>query len=378
MSKPQKPYPSFPLTPHVRGGWSKKYKGQQLYIADRDPDAALATFHRLARKIDRGDRVKGEVAKDPAKATVYDVCNRYVFEREADVAAGTLSQGACDDYADAADEMVESFGAGTLADDLTPDDFTRLFRRLEGRLKAHAMGRMVQSCRTIWRHAYENEWIDRMPRFGSKFKKPPTAKKQGHGFTVDEARILIACSVRNVELEATLLLMLNGGYTARDCEALPRSALDFKLGVIRFPRPKMTRRNAVDRVMVMWPETAEALSEVIAGRGDAPLVFSAARSVRRSLSRIQHSLGWASAKVKARGPSWFRHLHRTIADELEKPNAAARLMGHRLHGLAEVYVDRVEHSRIQEITDHIRRKLWPAAASRERQAPPGTPPASAG
>lgn len=369
--KPTKPYPSFPLTPHTRGAWSKKYKGHQLYIADRDPDAALASFHRLARKIDKGERVKGEVAKDPARATVYDVCNRYVFEREADVEAKSLTRGACDDYEDAAEEMVDCFGKGTPADDLTPDDFTRLYRRLEARLKAHALGRMVQSCRTIWRHAFDNEWIDRMPRFGSKFKKPPTDKKQGEGFTVDEVRILIACSVRNVELETALLLMLNGGYTARDCEALPRGAVDLKLGIVRFPRPKMKRRRPIDRVMVLWPETAEALTELIGSR-ETGFVFSAAGSVRRGLSRIQHALGWAGAKVKARGPSWLRHLHRTLADELEKPNAAARLMGWRLPGLAEVYVDRIEHRRIQEITDHIRLRLWPNARLAEPGSAPGT------
>lgn len=370
--KLRKPYPTFPLTPHPSGrGWSKKYKGVQLFIRDREPEKAVERFNRLAGRIDKGEHMA--LGKSVADPSVFDVCNRYVHERKLDREAGRLSAGAWNDYDDAAAEMYDCFGEDTLVEDLAPDDFTRLHRRLVARLGPHAMGRMIQSCRTIFKHAFDNNWIRHLPRFGSVFKKPTTEKRQGKGFTLEETRVLVACAVGS-QLEAMLLLMLNGGYTAKDCAALPRSAVDVKLGIIKFPRPKMKRRRAIDRVMTLWPETAEALAEVMADRPDDELVFRTAHgnpwvrgltdSVRLICGRIQGDLGWAPV----RGPSWLRHLHRTISDELEKPHAAARLMGHRLPGLAEVYVDTIEHIRIQQVTDHIRARLWPCAAVRRRAA----------
>ena len=365
--KPKKPRKSFPLTPHVRGGWGKTYKGHQLYIAEPNPKKALERFNVIAGLIDRGEYVARRHQRRASSVTVGDVCNRYVYERQLDMEAGRLSKGAWEDYDDAAVEMVAVFGKDKLVEDLRPDDFTRLHRRLAKRLEAHAMGRMIQNCRSIWKHADENDWIPKRPKYGSVFTKPVTGRKEGQPFTVEEARVLVACAAAsNVQLEAMLLLMLNGGYSAMDCAKLPRTAVDFGKHLVSFPRPKMKRRRAIDRVMVMWPETFEALAEVMAQREGDELVFRTVHgrpwvqgstdSVRLLFQRIVNDLGW-----EVRGPSWFRHLHRTIADELEKPNAAARLMGHHIKGIAEVYIDRVENHRIKQLTDHIRSRLWPLA-----------------
>lgn len=364
MRKPKKPYKTFPLTPHVRGGWAKRYKGHLLYIAERDPGEALKKFNRTAKLIDDG-RYKRE--KDPADVTVADVCTRYITERQKDVDAGTLSAGTLSDYEDATIDMQLVLGATTHVDDLTQDDFTRLFRKLSERLGSNALANTVQRCRTIWNHAEENGWIDRRPKYGTVFKKPPSIRKQGTGFTVEEARVLVACFVGS-QLEAMTLLMLNGGFTAKDCAALPRSAVDLRRGVLMFPRPKMKRRRAIDRAVTLWPETLEALRDVMRERPDDELVFRTSYglpwvqgktdSINMLFTRMVVDLGWPR-----RGPSWLRHLFRTLADELEKPHAAARIMGHRLPGLADVYVDAIEHDRLRFITDHVRSRVWPAAPS---------------
>jgi integrase len=375
MAKLKKPRASFPLTPHASGrGWSKKYRGHQLFIAERVAEAAVEEFNRLARLIDTGQYRPEQKRKAPSRVTVGDVVRRYVEERERDVDAGRLTCGACDDYDDAGNDMVTAFGGDKLVCDLDPDNFTRLYRAWadgDSPLGSHALGRMVQSCRTIFKHAYENAWVESIPRYGSVFRKPAAEKKQGVGFTLEEARALVAAAAAsNVQLEAMLLLMLNGGYTAKDCAALPRSAVDFDANIVHFPRPKMKRRRALARVMVLWPETAEALKEVMLRRPKDELVFRTVHgnpwvqgltdSVRLLCERLQDAMGW-----DVRGPSWLRHLHRTIADELEKPHAAARLMGHRIPGIAETYIDTIEHCRVEEITLHIRARLWdlPASAS---------------
>jgi integrase len=220
------------------------------------------------------------------------------------------------------------------------------------------------AARTVFKHADENDWIARRPKYGTIFRKPLTGKRSGVGFSLREARALIAVATYNVQLEAMLLLMLNGGYTAKDCACLPRSAVDFDRNLIVFPRPKMARRNGIERAMVMWPETAEALKEVMAQRpGDElvfrtrwgrPWVYGTNDSVRLLTQRLVKTM-WGKP---ARGPAWLRHLHRTIADELEKPHAAARLMGHRLKGMAQTYVDHIEHDRLEVVTRHIRERLW--------------------
>lgn len=367
--KPIKPYDSFPLTPHVRGGWGKKYKGHQLYISPVDPDKALAEFHRRARAIDNDK--PAPPSKKLGDMTVGELVNQYVDEREHDYKAGKLSMGTLQNYKYAAVRMAKHLGRDTLIDDLIPDDFTRMHRRLAEALGGHALARAVQGIRTIFKYAADNDWIDRTPRYGSVFRKRMPARKTS-AVTVEAARCVLAASAG--QLRAMILLALNGGYTPKDCADLPRAAIDWKLGTINFPRPKMKDRHPIDRVMVMWPETADSLREVIAAQKPNNLVFLTVHGnpwVVRGESKTGKAGGTNSVGLMYRragkpiGVSRFddlRHLHRTIADELEKPNAAARLMGHRLPGLADVYVDSIEHNRIRVLTDHIRSRINPGTA----------------
>jgi hypothetical protein len=383
--KPTKPYATFPLTPHVRGGWAKKYKGHQLYMPSADPDEALADYHRRVTAIDRGQ--KPERVERIESPTVGYVVNRYARERRLDQEAGRLGLNSLHNYRNAGKEMAQFFGPTLPVEDLTPDHFTRFYRYLEGRpdprdehrrrelpLGAHALARMVRCCRSIWKYAAENDWIVKRPKYGSNFSIPLTGKRQSVGPSVDDVRTLVAGSAG--QLHAMILLALNGGYIGGDCSALPRTAYDARLHIIRFPRPKMERRNPVDRIMTTWRITEEALARVIEDqrkkwphekrmfttRHGKPWVetftsdkgrLSGHNSVGLMYRRLCKLL-----EVEATDFSALRHVHRTLADELEKPHAAARIMGHRLPGLAEVYVDKIEHVRLQEITDHVWERLF--------------------
>lgn len=371
MSKPTKPYPSFPLTPHVRGGWGKKYKGQQIYIGERDPDKALAEFHRRARAID--GRSPFVVAADAAgDMTVQDLVDRYIFERQADFGAGRLSIGSLHDYGGAGRRMVEAWGGNTLVADLTPDHFTVLFRHLSS-LSAHAQARNVQMVRTIFSHAEKANWIDRAPKMGPVFKKPHVGRRQGEPLTPKDARSLI--NAASGQLMAMVLLGVNCGYGATDCAALPRTAVDLRRNIIVFPRPKMEgRRGAIDRACPLWPETAAALRYVLSERNGDELVFRHGPTGKPWVYDQLGRGGKAShvdavyrdfqdlctrARVAPRGFYWLRHLFSTIAAEVERPLATARIMGHRLPGLAEVYVDRVEHGSLELVTKHVRSIVRP-------------------
>jgi integrase len=370
--KPKKPYKSFPLTPHVRGGWGKKYKGKQLYIPQPDPDEALSEFHRRARAIDAG-KAPIKISRPLEAMTVADVCNKYAIERKRDVEAGTLSHGALEDYRAAGRLMAQYLGPDTLADDLTPEHFTAIYRKLQARnLGAHAMARTIQCMRTIWNYADENDWVTRIPKYGSVFKKPITGKKSGKPPTIDQIRSVIAAS--DGQMRAMILLGLNCAYQAADCAALPRTAIDPAKLLIRFPRVKIKTRTPIDRAATLWGITQEALSEVMSERPSDDLVFRTLHGrpwVRSGFSkkgkggtidsvglmyrRLCESL---EPKVSPTRFADLRHVHRTIADELEKPHAAARLMGHRLEGMAQTYVDSIEHGRLEEITDHIFNRIF--------------------
>lgn len=355
--KPIRPYKTFPLTPHHRGGWAKRYKGHQLYLPDHNPDKALQDFHRRAAAIDSGKLpVRTQHASD---ITVKMIVTKYTHERQQDVDAKRLDQVTYDEYEDAGAEMVAEFGRRMLVDDLTPDHFTALYRRFDKRLGAHAMAKRIQRIRTIWKHAEENDWIDRRPKFGSAFKKPQAGKKKIPPPTIAEVRFIL--QLASGQLRAMILLGLNAAYTAKDCAALPRAAVS--PGLIVFPRPKMARRNPIERAATLWPITDTLLAEVMHERPKDALVFRTAYGapwVRYHVDSVGLMYGrlCKAYGIRKSGFAALRHVFRTLADELERPSATNRIMGHRGAGLSDVYVDKIEHSRLHSITEHAYWRLF--------------------
>ena len=66
-------------------------------------------------------------------------------------------------------------------------------------------------------------------------------------------------------MRAMILLGLNCGMGNTDVSELPRSAVDLDAGLIDFPRPK----TGIERRAVLWPETVEALKQVLKVRPKA-------------------------------------------------------------------------------------------------------------
>ena len=68
--KPSKPYPDFPLFPHVSGRWTKKVRGKQVYfgkVAD-DPEGEAALAKWLEQ---RDDLLAGRAISKPVKFPLY-------------------------------------------------------------------------------------------------------------------------------------------------------------------------------------------------------------------------------------------------------------------------------------------------------------------
>jgi hypothetical protein len=73
--KPQKPYPSFPLTAHPNGQWCKKIRGRVHFFGVwANPEAALDRYHAVAADLHAG-RTPRVSTLSHSGLTVKDVCS---------------------------------------------------------------------------------------------------------------------------------------------------------------------------------------------------------------------------------------------------------------------------------------------------------------
>jgi|SRR5581483_5558672 len=86
--KPAKPRPDFPLFPHAAGVWAKKIRGKLHYFGPwSDPDGALAAYNAQKDDLHAGRKPR----PDASAATVKEVCNAFLNEKQAAVDNGEVS-----------------------------------------------------------------------------------------------------------------------------------------------------------------------------------------------------------------------------------------------------------------------------------------------
>jgi integrase len=214
--------------------------------------------------------------------------------------------------------------------------------------------RHIQGVRTIFAHAADRGWILTAPKFGKGFRKLKPPRKKGTPLSTADISALLAASAGM--MRAFILLCANAGYTARDCALLPVAAIDRKRMVLVFPRPKMFKREPIERACVLWPETLAALDAI--RKDDRLFCGERGAEFRSDVACHQFRELCKTAKVKPpRGPAWIRHWFSTVAGATRDTDAIARIMGHRLPGMREVYVDAVEHDRLAAVSDYVRTVL---------------------
>jgi integrase len=198
----------------------------------------------------------------------------------------------------------------------------------------------------------------------------------------------------SVPLRAMVLLGLNAGFGNHDIATLPLSALDLDGGWVDFPRPK----TGIARRCPLWPETVAALRAVLAERpaardkSDADLVFLQ-RSRRRWVRNTENSRTDNVSVVFCEllktcglyrdGLDFYtlRHVFRTIADAARDPVAIDLIMGHTDPSMAGHYRERIDDSRLQAITEHVRSWLFgdePDGGNESNSDAPDDPPAGEG
>src|SRR5262249_22309186 len=133
-----------------------------------DPDAALAKY--LAEKDDLHAGRKPRA--DTEGLTVKELANHFLNAKQALVDAGELSPRSWTDYKDACDLLVAQVGKTRLVADLDPTDFAALRNKMAKRWGPHRLKKLVQIIRSVFKHAYDADLIDRPARFGPGFKRP--------------------------------------------------------------------------------------------------------------------------------------------------------------------------------------------------------------
>jgi integrase len=359
LTKPKKPYPSFPLTPTPRG-WVKKIHGRLHWFGPaHDPEEALRRYLARASALHAGEKI----AIDPERMTVRDLAQRYLDARKLDAEAGSLSLGWYAKSFKAVDLFVKTVGEGAFVADLTAEHFAAYQRAVKGK----GENGCVRAVRAWINYADDKEWC-RPVRMGRAFRPGVPASSEELVFTPEECRGLIRATQKTSMMRALVLLGLNGGMGQKDLAAVTVDRVDFA-GWIRFPRPK-TIRYQIPRRFPLWPETLEAVKWHLGGKtNDAP-VFRTERGhllVREKVSKNKNVSVidrvaplfdelMEAAEVAKSGRNFYslRRTFRTIADEQGDNRAIDLVMGHAPSDMGGVYVRKISDDRLRAVCNHVR------------------------
>ena len=359
-TKPAKPYPGFPLFPHKNGQWCKKRKGKFYYFGPwENPDAALDLWLEQRDNIMRG-RVT-TVARDAL--TLGRLCNQFLADRQKRVDAGELSERSFRDYQRTCEQIVAAFGPKQSVDELAPEDFSELRAKLATNWGPTTLGNAIQRIRTLFKFAFDSQLVKAPIQFGPSFVKPSKRTMRLHRlergiqmFEPDEIHRLldVACD----QMKAMILLGCNLGFGNRDCATLPVQAIDLKGGWYDYFRQK----NAVKRRGKLWDETVAALSVVVENsrnpknsenkdlvfltRFGNPWLQFKTNSIALVFTKLAKKAG-----IERSGRSFYslRHTFRTVADAAKDPPAINLAMGHVTASIDEVYRERIDDSRLEDI-----------------------------
>lgn len=411
--KPAKPYPDFPLTPHPSGRWCKKINGRLHFFGrwGRSRGGVIVPVENPAEEAQqavdrfndqRDDLYAGRVPRDRRTGgpILADVVNSYLTAERHLLDAGEITARTFSEYYSTCERLVSSFGRDRLVTDLAADDFGRFRAELATTRGPVALGNEINRSKMVFRFAYDQGLIEQPIRYGQSFNRPSAkvmriARVEGgkRMFEAEELRAVLnglsgkalaqegnrqAPMVPNPVLGAMVLLGINCGYGQWDVASLPLHALNLDDGWATFPRPK----TGVLRRAKLWPETVEALRNVLACRpspadsANTELVFltpKGKRWIRASTSDdpakwscrtdlIGREFGKVLRKLSINGRRGFyaiRHSFQTVAEESRDLPAVRHVMGHSDSSMSATYRERVSDERLQAVADVVRSWLWP-------------------
>lgn len=402
----KKPRPDFPLSIHKGTGyWCKKVKGRVFYfgkVAD-DPKGVAALELWLEQKDDlyagREPRAKTD------GLTVDELANQFLAHKEHLRDTGELNPRTFHGYYATCATVVKVFRKGRAVEDLQPNDFRVLRKKLAETRGVIALRNEMQRVRSLFKFAFDEGLILAPVRFGQAFAKPKLdavrrareAQRNEHGdrmFEAAEIRQILDLldgnevvlsriddetgepvkvkEKRNPALKAMVLLAANCGFGQTDLSSLPIRSVSLDTGWVDYPRPK----TAVHRRCPLWPETIAAIRDWLSERpkakhnADAGLLFLTCRGQRwvklNATGSPSDAIGREFGKVlrklelKRPGVSFYalRHGFETIAGETADQVAVDAIMGHVPQGMSAAYRERISDGRLQTVAEYVRNWLY--------------------
>jgi integrase len=359
------------LFAHAAGVWAKKIRGHTHYFGPwDDPDGALKKYLEQREALHAGRKPR-EVSDG---LTCKELVNRFLRAKAALRDAGEITRRSWDDYKAACDIIIEDFGKSRLVEDIDPDDFGILRRRLAKKWGPVTLGNAIQRIRVVFKFAWDEGIIARPMRYGQSFKRPSRkvirldrARKGPKLFTAEEVRRLLDAAP--LRIRAMIMLGINAGFGPADCGTLPLNAVDLDKGIVDFPRPK----TGIPRRAVLWPETVAAIRAAIADRPQpahqdhADRVFITKYGAPWFKDSTDHTLTKEFAKLlrklhingrKGLGFYTLRHTFRTVADEAKDQPAADYIMGHESSHMSTVYRETISEARLKAVAEYVRGWLF--------------------
>jgi integrase len=373
-TKPDKPYPDFPLYPHPSGRWCKTINGKKEYFGPwEDWRAALANFQAWKDDLYVGRRPNRHAQ---GVSTIADLCNSFLEEREARVQSGALTKRCWTDYKSSCDIVVKVLGKSLALSQLRAADYQLLYQRVAAiRKTPEALASELGRIRCIFKAAADLELVETPLRYDTYLKKPSKieirrARNQRRLLGQQEfkpAEIQRCIQEASQPVEAMILLAINCGFDGASCGQLVFGALNLEHQWLDFPRPK----NGVSRQSPLWEETVTAIKASLATRptpqpGHEEYVFLTHRGhswhktgrctpLSQEFKKI---LTRAGCYMAGRGFRALRHTFRTVAAGSKDPEAVNHIMGHEMPGMGSIYTESLEPARLQAVVDHVHKWLF--------------------
>ncbi len=291
------------------------------------------------------------------------------------------------------DLIVGQFGGSSLVENLTPFDFEKLRARMATTWGPVRMSNWITYVRGVFKYGAEMGLLEKSVMFGPGFNKPSAAVQRKHRATGGEkmftaAEILellygrkakgkqAAVKGASVQMQAAILLGINGAMINTDIASLPLTAIDWKNKLIDFPRLK----NGIARQVPLWTETIAALKAAIAERPDTknglvfvtvwgnPWMHGTTDAVGQEFKKLlkalhingRRGLGFAS----------LRHSFQTIADETLDFPAIKRVMGPTTKDISARYRERINRKRLDAVVARVQQWLFGKSLPRKPKQTP--------
>lgn len=356
------PSERFPVKPRRDGRFQKRIRGHLYYfgpIGTPDRTSAKAEYDLVKADLYAGRPPRAWMTgTDTAEGmTVKDLCNRYLVERAADLAAERIGRGHYDDI-EAALRNFCAFRVGGVAigkrhvADLRPEDFSAYARDLGRRVGDRAFNRERANIMACFNHAAGDDWLDRPVRTGKGFAKVSESKLRGQRVhklltPVHVKSLLLASSP---QLWCMWMLGILGGFGPGDCCNLRTDEIHWREKFIRSRRSK----TGIRRDTPLVQELIDGLRLVLAGRPGDDIVFRTVRGKPWDTTDIDHEF---AKIIKGFTPYDLRRAFLTYANETGDKDAIRRIVGWKLEGLDDTYVQTLFDDRLRLVVQHVRARV---------------------